>query len=199
MATRGPKTTENIKREILRLKKINPEITAKEIQQKLKRKFEDSFIPKERAIAYIIQKNKDKTTFDLFDDPWTVGSCIEADISGDIIPILTSIQQKLQQENKLLTIRLARWIAKLYPSLYPILSKECHNDQFRKESRLFECAYLYSISEQEAEIDDILYPNTSVLDDVYFNKKKYFFDMPTSHLSFKNGRNSINLFTMKCQ
>jgi len=109
-------------------KKKNPanwyrEEVAKEL--KLKDKDNPSLRSYESIIQLIRKSCKVKYTLD---KPWSIGSCIEYDIPADMIPVLIKIQQLrelITQKAQLgqITIRQARWFARLYPSVQRLTKK----------------------------------------------------------------------------
>jgi hypothetical protein len=124
---RGPNTPEEIKYDILLLKKadFNDKLTAKVIRTILVKLHPKSKnIPKERAISNIIQKNRDNIEFEPKDYPWTIGSCDEYNIPGDFIPILIQMQSVAKALDRDISIRQAKWIVRLYPSVCGLIDKK---------------------------------------------------------------------------
>jgi len=59
-----------------------------------------------------------------WDKPWSIGSSIECGISADMIPVLIKMQQIGQKIRREITIRQARWFARLYPSVEKVTKKQ---------------------------------------------------------------------------
>jgi hypothetical protein len=115
---RGPTTKKDIKDDILLLKKndVEGKLSAKGIREQLLKIHPGSkYIPKERAIYNIIQKNKEKVIFDPIDSPWCIGSCEKYNIPADIVPDLIEWEQVGQPK---FTNRHAKWFARLKPVVF---------------------------------------------------------------------------------
>lgn len=187
---RGPNTKKDIKDDILLLKKndVEGKLSAKDIREKLLKIHPGSkYIPKERAIYNIIQKNKEKVIFDPIDSPWSIGSCEKYNIPADIIPTLIEHEQVGQPK---FTIRQARWFARLKPVVYEMSAakrplEDClsglaqtglvripapHNDS--RLALLAIITYQYAAQEQLSELEGEQYPDTSGLDSYIFTEGK---------------------------
>ena len=182
---RGPNTKEYIKDDILLLKKndVDGKLSAKAIRERLKKMHPGSkYIPKERAIYNIIQKNKEKLEFNPIDSPWSIGSCEKYNIPADIIPTLIELEQLGKTK---FTIRQARWFARLKPVVFEMsAAKRPLEDALsgvelmrapENDSRLNLLAIIVAIyagNEQLSELHGELYPDTSHLDSTIFTEGK---------------------------
>lgn len=182
---RGPKTKKDIRTDILLLKKndVDGKLSAKDIREKLLKIHPGSkYIPKERAIYNIIQKNREKVKVDPIDSPWSIGSCEKYNIPADIISTLIEYEQVGQPK---FTIRQAKWFAKLKPVVFEMsaakrpledwlsgltLSSAPHKDS--RLALLAIIAYQYAGYEQISELEDEQHPDTSDLDFTIFTEGK---------------------------
>ena len=182
---RGPKTKRDIRTDILLLKKndVDGKLSAKDIREKLLKIHPSSkYIPKERAIYNIIQKNREKVKVDPIDSPWSIGSCEKYNIPADIISTLIEYEQVGQPK---FTIRQAKWLARLKPVVYEMsaakrpledllsgleLVPAPHNDS--RLALLAIITYQYAGHEQLSELEDEQYPDTSDLDFTIFTEGK---------------------------
>jgi hypothetical protein len=144
------------------------------------------------------------------DRPWTIGLSMKYNIPAEIVPMLLDIKES-EKQYYILTIRKARWIAYLYPSVEKLLTSNPRVEQVLKKllphtalfnnslttapmmSKLeqeFKTKHSTSISiaitilvaslyEKQEQINEITTgeisslisaPDTTSLDDVYFNK-----------------------------
>jgi len=174
---RGPKTKKDIRTDILLLKKndVDGKLSAKDIREKLLKIHPGSkYIPKERAIYNIIQKNREKVKVDPIDSPWSIGSCEKYNIPADIISSLIEYEQVGGPK---LTNRQAKWFAKLKPVVFEMsaakrplegwLSGLTQTAAPHKDSRLdllAIIAYQYAAHEQIAELEGDKHQDTSDLD-----------------------------------
>lgn len=166
---RGPKTKSHLVNEIIILKKGDNKLSAKDIRGQLLGLHPGSkSIPKERAIYKILERNKEKTLPNDLDNPWSLGSCLEYDISaGIVIPI----QRQLLQYSRFLTIRRARWYSVLQPVLLPLIDEAYPEQESDNQWLLFQIASFYTRVEQITEINGEDYPDTQALDNAFiFNQ-----------------------------
>jgi len=162
---RGLKTKDYLVREIILIKKEDNGLSAKEVREELiKRHPGSKSVPKERAIYKIIERNRGKIVPDKLDKPWTMGSCLEYDISADVV---VPIQRQLLLRGLFLTIRRARWYSKLHPILCPLLEEHFSGQSVRNQTRLFQIASYYTRTEQIAKINGEDYPDTQALDKTF--------------------------------
>ena len=182
---RGPKTKKDIRTDILLLKKndVDGKLSARAIRERLKKMRPGSkYIPKERAIYNIIQKNKEKLEFNPIDSPWSIGSCEKYNIPADIIPTLIELEQLGKTK---FTIRQARWFARLKPVVFEMSAAKRpledvlsglalitvpHNDS--RLALLAIITYQYAGYEQISELEDEQHPDTSDLDFTIFTEGK---------------------------
>ncbi|MCK4826696.1 hypothetical protein KA005_63755 [bacterium] len=147
---RGAKTKDYLVSQIILLKKGDNTLTAGGIRKKLIELHPGSkSVPKERAIYKIIERNKDKIQPSDLDNPWSLGSCRNNDISPDVI---IPIQQQLLHYGRFLTIRRACWYSLLHPILFPLLEKAYPEQENQIQVELFQIASYYTRMEQLAEI-----------------------------------------------
>jgi hypothetical protein len=186
---RGPTTKKYIKDEILVLKKNDGDgkLSAKDIRKELLKTHPGSkYIPKERAIYNIIQKNRDKVIFEPLDAPWSIGSCEKYNIPADIIVLLVEYEQSGQPK---FTIRQARWFARLKPLVYEmsatkrplenVLSRLQKNPAYLFDSHLALLAIVareYSWLEELSQVGGVPYFDTSEIDFTIFTKGELFTD-----------------------
>jgi len=180
---RGPKTKKDIRTDILLLKKndVDGKLSAKDIREKLLKIHPGSkFIPKERAIYNIIQKNKEKVKINPIDSPWSIGSCEKYNIPADIISTLIEYEQVGQPK---FTIREAKWFAKLKSVVFEMSAAKRpledvlsglalitvpHNDS--RLALLTIITYQYAGHEQRSELRGEQYLDTSHLDFTIFTE-----------------------------
>lgn len=181
---RGPNTKEHIKEDILLLKKndVGGKLSVRAIREQLLKMHPGSkYIPKERAIYNVIQKNKETVIFNPIDSPWSIGSCEKYNIPADIISNLIAFEQ-LGGHFKF-TIRYAKWFARLKPVVFEMsAAKRPLEDALsgvklmrapENDSRLNLLAIItlqYAGHEQLSELRGELYPDTSHLDTTIFTK-----------------------------
>ena len=83
--------------------------------------------PTEDTLARMISEARNKQPSEL-DQPWSIGACAQYNIPPDIIPVLIRLQKlKAARRRRRLageiTIREARWVARLYPAAEPLIDK----------------------------------------------------------------------------
>jgi hypothetical protein len=132
--------------------------------------------PTEDTLARMISEARNKQPNEL-EKPWSIGACSQYNIPSDIIPILIKIQKLKVVEDKEgslgeITIREARWIARLYPAVEPLISKSAFDDD-RKLLWLLFIADNYAQRERVSEQMNEQYPNTSDLDVLYFASEDF--------------------------
>ena len=104
------------------------------------------------------------------DKVWTVGACLQYDISPDVIPTLATHKAA----GLGVTIRQARWLSTLHPVLDLIVGEE-----FPNLERMIRAEYVVEITEQYARLEQIAqmmgkpYADTAALDDRYFVRKDF--------------------------
>jgi hypothetical protein len=127
--------------------------------------------PTEDTLARMISEARNKQPSDL-DQPWTIGACSQYNIPPAIIPVLIKLQKiKLRdaQEGILgkITIREAKWVARLYPAAESVVNRTFIGD----ESRLSLLSLIVSCYVERERVSEQMnepYPNTSDLDILYF-------------------------------
>ena len=118
----------------------NPDYTGKE----LKRKVQNSLQGKGFKYNFTVrtyQNIKAKIYPRLggdnpLDKPWAIGSCIKHDIPADMIPALINIQQLIKTQQLIMeqiTIREAKWFARLYSVVQKLTKKQHRNAAFALE------------------------------------------------------------------
>ena len=187
---RGPTTKKDIKNDILLFKKndVDGKLSAKDIREKLLKIHPGSkYIPKERTIYNIIQKNKNKVIFNPIDSPWSIGCCEKYNIPADIIPTLIKYEQSGQPK---FTIRQAKWFSRLKPIVFEMSAKkyplaDClaglpttgpvripAPDNDSRFYLLALIAFQYAGAEELSEMEGKPYPDTSGLDSYIFTEGK---------------------------
>ncbi len=128
--------------------------------------------PSEETLMRMISQARNQQPSEL-DQPWSIGACEQYNIPPDIIPVLVRMQQfrarsefkVLQQE---LTIREARWFARLHPVVETLTRKQFPYDP---EARLQFLPLIVSCYVQRERVSELMneqYPDTSELDRIYF-------------------------------
>jgi hypothetical protein len=135
--------------------------------------------PTEDTLARMISEARNKQPSEL-EKPWSIGACAQYNIQPDIIPILIKIQKLKAVENEAgslgeITIREARWIARLYPVAEQLINKLDFYDDRRLLWLLF-IASSYVQRERVSEQINEQYPNTSDLDRLYFAGEDFLSD-----------------------
>ncbi len=164
---RGPNTKNKVKLEIFRLKKNNPDMTAEQIERKLNKEFKDTdiFVPKKRAITNILKKNPKKIEPSQLDNPWSLAASIKHNLPSEIDKLL--IKNRKENYGTPVTIRVARWMARLYP----LIKKEKKTEQERI-ALLTSLVVFYAEREQKSEIMEVE-TNTGDLDKKFFIDKDW--------------------------
>jgi len=179
---RGPKIPNEVRQLIISQaihdsKTMPRRALAVRLQELIERMGEVS--PTEDTLARMISEARNKQPSEL-EKPWNIGSCAQYNILPDIIPILIKIQKLKAAEDKEgslgeITIREARWIARLYPAAEPLISKLAFGDDRRLLWLLF-IADNYAQRERVSEQINEQYPNTSDLDRLYFASEDFLSD-----------------------
>ena len=171
---RGPKISNEV-RQLIISQAIHDSNTmprralAVRLQELIERMGEVS--PTEDTLVRMISEARNKQPSEL-EKPWSIGACAQYNIPPDIIPILIKIQKLKAGEDEggslgEITIREARWIARLYPAAEPLIS----NLAFGYDRRFLWLLFIangYVQRERVSENINEQYPNTSDLDRLYF-------------------------------
>jgi hypothetical protein len=137
--------------------------------------------PTEDTLVKLISEARNQQPNEL-DQPWNIGACAENNIPPGIIPILIKIQKLRAAYNKekrslgQITIREARWIARLFPVAEPLVNRIFDDD----ENRLWWLTVIVSSYVQRERVSEQMneqYPNTSDLDGLYFASEDPFNDV----------------------
>jgi hypothetical protein len=179
---RGPKIPNEVRQLIISQaihdsKTMPRRALAVRLQELIERMGEVS--PTEDTLARMISEARNKQPSEL-EKPWSIGACAQYNIPPDIIPVLIKIQKLKAVEdegNSLgeITIREARWIARLYPAAEPLIGKLAIGDDRRILWLLF-IASGYAQRERVSEQINEKYPNTSDLDRLYFANEDFLSD-----------------------
>jgi len=128
--------------------------------------------PTEDTLVKMISEARNKQPSEL-EKPWCIGACTYYNIPTDVIPVLIKIQ-KLKAEygneeemSKVLTLREARWIARLYHVAKPLIS-ELPDVEENDILWLDFIASSYVQRERVSEQMNEQYPDTTDLDKLYF-------------------------------
>jgi len=128
--------------------------------------------PTEDTLVKMISEARNKQPSEL-EKPWCIGACTYYNIPTDVIPVLIKIQ-KLKAEygneeemSKVLTLREARWISRLYHVAKPLIS-ELPDVEENDILWLDFIASSYVQRERVSEQMNEQYPDTTDLDKLYF-------------------------------
>jgi len=179
---RGPKISREVRQLIISQaihdsKTMPRRALAVRLQELIERMGEVS--PTEDTLARMISEARNKQPSEL-EKPWSIGACAQYDIPPDIIPILIKIQRLKAVEDEEgslgeITIREARWIARLYPAAEPVISELTFSNDRQLLWLLF-IASSYAQRERVSEQINEQYPNTSDLDILYFAGEDFLSD-----------------------
>ncbi len=179
---RGPKISNEVRQLIISQaihdsKTMPRRALAVRLQELIERMGEVS--PTEDTLARMISEARNKQPSEL-EKQWSIGACAYYNIPPDITPILIKIQKLKAAEDKdsspvIITIREARWVARLYPAAEPLISKLAIGDD-KGLWWLYFIASGYVQRERVSEQMNEQYPNTSDLDRLYFGSKDFLSD-----------------------
>jgi len=137
-------------------------------------------LPTEDTLVKMISEARNKQPSEL-EEPWCIGACAYYNIPTDMIPVLIKIQ-KLKAEygneeemSKVLTLREARWIARLYHVAKPLIS-ELPDVEENELLWLDFIASSYVQRERVSEQMNEQYPDTTDLDKLYFYSEGFLND-----------------------
>jgi hypothetical protein len=116
------------------------------------------------------------------DEPFTLGSVLKWDIAAEAIPVLLQIQDQEKLLRQQLTIRQARWAAKLYPLVHAHYHEK---NAVREALLLFFTAESYALREKGGEFAGVVGLDTSYLDRYNWGHNT---PIGTLRLGFKNSR-----------
>ncbi len=111
-------------------------------------KLEDKDNPSLRSYEERIRQIRQKLSKTPLDTPWCIGQCLKYGISGDVIPSLIRVKEKIRDK---LTIRRAKWIGLLYPAITQMTTAEHPIDSLWFIQRLSFIGREYAIREQFCE------------------------------------------------
>ena len=179
---RGPKISNEVRQLIISQaihdsKTIPRRALAVRLQDLIERMGEVS--PTEDTLVRMISEARNKQPSEL-EKPWSIGACAHYNILPDIIPILIRLQKLKAAGDKdgspgKITIREARWVARLYPATEPVINKIFTNE----EEKLWWLSVIvngYVQRERVSEQMNEQYPNTSDLDRFYFANEDFLSD-----------------------
>lgn len=135
--------------------------------------------PTEDTLSRMISEARNKQPSEL-ERPWSIGACAHYGISPDIISILIRLQKLKAASDEegspgKITIREARWVARLYPAAEPVIDRLFKNE----EGSLWWLSLIvngYVQRERVSEQMNEQYPNTSDLDRLYFASEDFLSD-----------------------
>ena len=138
------------------------------------------------------EKRRNEQTEGL-DQPWTIGACVNYNIPADIIPTLIEeqkrcalVNEKARQDwetergktlrqlgvtepyRRMLTIRQARWFAKLYGIVSEVAKRKYPDSPEEQKDLTSRLIDQYATKEQVSEFEKLQCPDTSDLDNAYF-------------------------------
>ncbi len=127
--------------------------------------------PTEETLARMISNARNREPSEL-ERPWSIGACAHYGISPESTPALMDVQKERESDKRknapgTLTIREARWIARLYPVAQPLINKMPYADE-SGPYWLSLVASSYVIRERVSEQMNEQYPNTLDLDKFFF-------------------------------
>jgi len=179
---RGPKISREVRQLIISQaihdsKTMPRRALAVRLQELIERMGEVS--PTEDTLARMISEARNKQPSEL-EKPWSIGACAQYNIPHGMIPILIKIQKLKAVEDEEgslgeITIREARWIARLYPAAEPVISELTFSNDRQLLWLLF-IASSYAQRERVSEQINEQYPNTSDLDILYFAGEDFLSD-----------------------
>lgn len=129
----GPKITEQIQQLIVDTYLEHPDWVAKQVQKavddEVRRKGLATQGPglsavQKKLAAYRSSFNK-QASLKTFKTPWSLGSLCDNDISPDATPVILAVQKlRRLREEAPLTVPEAKWVARLYRFVHPILKTD---------------------------------------------------------------------------
>ena len=129
----GPKITEQIQQLIVDTYLEHPDWVAKQVQKavddEVRRKGLATQGPglsavQKKLAAYRSSFNK-QASLKTFKTPWSLGSLCDDDISPDATPVILAVQKlRRLREEAPLTVPEAKWVARLYRFVHPILQTD---------------------------------------------------------------------------
>lgn len=126
----GKEVIEKIAALYIEDKKVPAKILLDKVNEWLKdkgqgdRQISLSLVQRELAKYHKKEKEKEGEPNPL-DQPWSIGACEKYGIPADMIPVLIQIQQFAQRIPRVkITIRQARWFARLYPTVQKMMTKK---------------------------------------------------------------------------
>lgn len=138
--------------------------------------------PTEDTLARMISEARNQQPSEL-ERPWSIGACSQYGIPADIVPLLIKVRQSRIRAMKdidlppiKLTIRQARWFARLWPAVETLVKKQYPFDVDKTLRYLEEIVTFYEEKEQVSEILNEQYPDTSKLDEMIFVNEDLSFD-----------------------
>jgi hypothetical protein len=138
--------------------------------------------PTEDTLVRMISAARNQQPSEL-ERPWSIGACSQYNIPADIVPLLIKVRQSRIHEMKeldlpprKLTIRQARWFARLQPAVEALVKMQYPFDVDERLRYLEEIVAFYAEKEQVSEILNEQYPDTSKLDEMLFVNEDLSFD-----------------------
>lgn len=181
---RGPKISQEIRQLIISQaihdsKMMPRRVLAIRLKEMIKSLGEPT--PTEDTLMRMISDARNKQPSE-FEKPWCIGACDYYNIPHDMIPILIKMQ-RLKLENagveedtpNVLTVREARWIARLYHVAEPLIRDLFGTD----ENSLLWLDFIASSYVRRERVSEQMkeqYPNTADLDRLYFYSDNFLSD-----------------------
>jgi hypothetical protein len=128
--------------------------------------------PADETLVKMISEARNKQPREI-EKPWSIGACSYYNIPHDMIPVLIKIQKLMAEYGddedvaRVLTVREARWMARLYRVAEPLI-KELPNAEENGLLWLDFIASSYVKRERVSEQMNEQYPDTADLDRLYF-------------------------------
>jgi len=125
--------------------------------------------PSLRSYEVLIAKFKEQLKIkDPLDQPWCLGASIKEHISPEITPVIFEMLRSFPVSD-ILTVRIVRWIAHLYPPISELLHEEYPDDRNRQLACVGLLAREYAIREElSSNVKDEAYPDTHDMDRLFF-------------------------------
>jgi hypothetical protein len=159
MRGHSPNIRQEVKDTIVFIKGHFPNMKPRQIRVHIKQnlkmfKLNQNQVPSVRSIQKILnkpenRKNIERIKNDALNQRWNIGLGMKYGITANIVPVLIKIKQNENLSDDL-TIRKARWIEYLYPTLELIFKRRRPN--INQEERI---GLIYLIAENYAKLEEI--------------------------------------------
>jgi hypothetical protein len=136
--------------------------------------------PTDETLVKMISEARNKQPREI-EKPWSIGACSYYNIPHDMIPVLIKIQKLMAEYGddedvaRVLTVREARWMARLYRVAEPLIRELPNAD----ESGLLWLDFIANSYVQRERVSEQMneqYPDTTDLDRLYFHSDDFLSD-----------------------